>query len=176
MDVNLGYMDGNRYRLHDGSLWKLKKLNSALDSDIDLTLRSRILREKVLDNQIIQALVHLRPEIDLVMLEEIIQILCKLTAQIDMGEMLEPVTEQLYSEHKLYLSQVKDVFNEPKFTWPILKLLKLYISELDKNENEKKIEDCLVLVQNLLSISEHYAGTMAAAVIANLQCRTALEK
>ena len=34
----------SRYRLHDGSLRKLKKLNSALDSDTDLTLRSTILR------------------------------------------------------------------------------------------------------------------------------------
>ena len=32
-----------------------------------------------------------------------------------MGEMLEPVTEQLYSEHKLYLSQVVNKYKKVCF-------------------------------------------------------------
>ena len=57
-------------------------------------------------------------------------------------------TEEAREAYNEYLAKVKDEFNEPRFTWPLLKLIKIYTTQSKEDGNQVSLEevtDCITL-------------------------------
>lgn len=170
MNLVLGTTIGKKYRIAQDCLNKLKSLDLALDADTDASLRLSLLNSQTYQRQILEVLATARSETQDDILSAVIRILVKMTTPLDsVSGLTAPVSDQLTASYSQYLSKLKEEFHEPRYTWPVLKLLKLFTSGDDQAEHGAAILDSLNLIGNLLSISEYQCGSTAAAVIANLQ-------
>ena len=64
-------------------------------------------------------------------------------------------TEESRDSYNEYLAKVKDEFNEPRFTWPLLKLIRLYTSQSKEDGTQVSLEDvtdCIKLGKILKNI------------------------
>jgi len=151
----------------------LKELAGALSTDDTAEIHQSILYDRVLKDQLIPLLLTVRFEIQPSLLSSVIRVLCQLTSQFSSLNIREDKdTEESRDSYKKYLAKVKEEFNEPRFTWPLLKLLKVYTSQKKEDLSEIPLEEaseCLRLIKNLLEIQEYEPTESAAALIAKLQ-------
>lgn len=163
----------SKHVIHDDAETTLETLSEALSNDNTSELHKSILYEAVLRNQLIPLLLAVRFETQAKLLSSIIRVLCQLTAQFSALNIAEDKdTAELRETYNEYLAKVKDEFNEPRFTWPLLKYLKIYTAQKKDDKSQISVEevtDCIRLVKNLLEIREYEPTTTAAALIAQLQ-------
>jgi len=163
----------SKHAIHEDAEATLEKLHSALAKDDSADIHKNILYENVLKNQLIPLLLAVRVETQPRLLSLIIRVLCLLTSQYSLLNIpVDKNTEEARDSYNEYLAKVKDEFNEPRFTWPLLKLIKIYTTQSKEDGTEVSLEevtDCITLVKNLLKICEYEPTSTAAAVIAQLQ-------
>jgi len=162
-----------KHVIHEDAEVTLENLHETLFNDNTAELHKSILYDNVLKNQLIPLLLSVRFETQPKLLSLIIRVLCQLTSQYSALNVPEDKdTEELRDSYNEYLAKVKDEFNEPRFTWPLLKFLKIYTAQNKEDTSQVSIEevkDCIKLVKNLLKIREYEPTTTAAALIAQLQ-------
>jgi len=163
----------SKHAIHDDAEATLEKLHSALAKDDTADIHKHILYENVLKNQLIPLLLAVRVETQPRLFSLIIRVLCLLTSQYSLlNTTVDKNTEEARDSYNEYLAKVKDEFNEPRFTWPLLKLIKIYTTQSKEDGTQVSLEevtDCITLVKNLLKICEYEPTSTAAAVIAQLQ-------